>query len=175
MILFSKKISAILMFPIFFFCLHACGYHFAGHYSSLPPEIKTIYIPLFANKTYEPGIENLFTNALIREFIKSNKVDVVRGEAEGVISGEIISFKLDPLSYTKDDRVLEYRAIIKVSAAFRKADTGEVIWKNENLSHNEEYMVSSDMVSTEAGKKGAKEKIVEELAERIHDSILEGM
>ena len=169
------RISYIFILLIVVSCLPACGYHFSGHYSSLPPEIKTVSIPVFSNKTFEPGIESLFTNALIKEFFKSYKLKVVSGEGDSIITGEVTSFKLDPISYTRDDRVLEYRAIIHTSVTFKNTANGEVIWKNKNLFYNEEYLVSSDLESNEAAEQEAKEKIVQELAERIHASILEGM
>src|ERR1700692_268980 len=44
----------------------ACGYHTAGHASTLPTEIKTIAVPAFANNTETYKVEQMLTAAVVR-------------------------------------------------------------------------------------------------------------
>ena len=52
-------------------CLASCGYRFTG--SDGPPRgVEKIYIENIVNKTTEPGIDVLITDALKNEFIQKN-------------------------------------------------------------------------------------------------------
>ena len=55
-----------------------CGYHVAGHASSLPSEWTDIAIPAFKNDTTTYRIEQRMTEAVIREFITRTKYRVVQ-------------------------------------------------------------------------------------------------
>ncbi len=48
--------------------LSACGYRFTAGGGALPQGIREVYAPVFINRTAEPGLETLFTQAL-REYL----------------------------------------------------------------------------------------------------------
>ena len=153
----------------------SCGYHFAGRGGSFPPDIKSIRILLFANETHEVGIENIFTNALINEFVTDKRVQIVTGgDADATIEGTIKSFKLGSISYQRDDIVQEYRATVILEVTLKRNNNGEVIWKDRNLQEAEEYRVAPSVAVAETNKRAAIVKIAEEVSEKIHDRILEG-
>jgi hypothetical protein len=49
----------------------------AGRGGHLPAGAKTIAIPVFSNKTLEPIVEEELTPAVIREFMKDGRIEVV--------------------------------------------------------------------------------------------------
>ena len=70
----------------------ACAYHFQGARNTLKDlGIQRIYVTNFGNKTYRPGIEQLFTTAMVREIARAGAFSLVNSEkqADAVLSGEV--------------------------------------------------------------------------------------
>lgn len=154
--------------------LSACGYHLASKRGTLTSDVKTIAVPFFINKTFEPRIENLFTDALIEEFLKRGNADVSKGDnSDATIIGTIKSFKESPVSFDRNDKVLEYRATVTLDIFLKRNDNGIIIWKTSGLSGYHEYIVSSNTATTYNNKIEAMKKIAEDMAEDIHKMIFE--
>ena len=172
MISFIRIIIACVILTI---CFPACGYHFTGSGTNLPPEIRSITIPLFANKTFEPRIENYFTNALILEFLERGIIKVEKQEdSDATLTGIIKSFKTAPISFDKNDRVLEYRATVILDTSLKRNDNNMIIWESSGISGSREYMVSPDITVTDANETEAVKGIAADLSEKIHNMIFEG-
>jgi len=63
--------------------LGACGYAFRG---TLPPHVKTVAVPIFLNRTAEPGVESIITRAVVQAFATNGRLKVVRlADADAVI------------------------------------------------------------------------------------------
>lgn len=166
--------TRVLIALLCIFGLAGCGYHFIGQ-SEVLSGIRSIAIPYFANESYEPGLERYMTEALVDEFVKSRIVPIVdEGDADAVIRGKIEQFKEFVVAYDKNDSALEYLLQVDLDVTLEKRDTGEVVWRNKGLFHFELYRVSSEIAVTEANKVDAIKKTAIELAERMHDSIIEG-
>jgi hypothetical protein len=151
-----------------------CGYSLEGRTVSLPPEIQTIAIPTMTNQTVEPGIENIFTRAMVREFNLDGRLKVVpEKRADSVLQASIQDFTISSISYDSSGLVLEYRAEVSMGVALRRVDTGEILWDAPSLREIQEYRVVSNVQTNEARKQLALEEISRELAERIHDLIVE--
>jgi hypothetical protein len=72
--------------------LCACGYHFQGRDNPLKElGVEKIYVAQFRNTTFRPGIEQLFSTAMIREIQKSRSFQLVNSEdqADAVLTGEV--------------------------------------------------------------------------------------
>jgi len=170
----AKKELTIL-YLLFILGIAGCGYHFIGQESEVLSGIHSIAIPYFSNKSYEAGLERYLTEALVDEFVKSRMVPIVdEGDADALIRGQIENFREFEISYDRDDMALEYRAQVVLDITLEKKDTGEVLWRNKEFLHFEDYRVSPEIAVTEANKEQAIKKIAVEMAERIHDSIIEG-
>lgn len=166
-----KRFISILLF----FSLSACGYHLAGTVSSLPSDVKKIAIPQFSNKTLRPDIENQFTNALLDEFAKGKKVEVVgEGEADAVVKGIITSFETTPISYTGGDVIQEYRVTVKLEVSVVKKIDESVIWRDKNISYFTEYKNDPDVAVSEGNRDAAIKKIAADVAKQLYSTILEG-
>jgi outer membrane lipopolysaccharide assembly protein LptE/RlpB len=85
----------VLKFFIFIICLSGCGYSFQGAGSVLPKDIKTIYIPQVINRSTEPVIGRLLTEALRERFERFGVVKVTDVESEGdaTLEVEVIQVK----------------------------------------------------------------------------------
>jgi hypothetical protein len=170
----TKKFFAFILF-LFAALQNGCGYHFIGEKSEILSGINAIAIPYFENKTYQSGLERQVTEALVDEFVKSRTIAIVsEGDADAVIRGVIEEFKEYVSAFDEDDSALEYGSFLALSVTLERKETGEVLWRNKNLTHFEDYNVSSEIALTEENKEQAILLSSRELAIRIHDSIIEG-
>jgi hypothetical protein len=82
--------------------LSGCGYHTLGAATHLPPDIKTLAVPVFATRTEASGTEQALTEAVIREFATRTRFRVTpdSGEdADAVLHGTILKQTTTPLTY----------------------------------------------------------------------------
>ena len=57
--------------------LTGCGYHTAGHVTTIPSNVQTIAIPSFVNQTQTYKIEQTLTAAVVREMVTRTHYHVV--------------------------------------------------------------------------------------------------
>lgn len=112
------------------FLLLSCSYQFQGSKNPLKElGIEKIYVKEFRNDTFRPGIEQLFSTAMIREIKKSRSFTIVNSEeaADAVLIGTITSAEVAPnstksvaLSSSKNmDVSSEYVAAVNCSIILR--------------------------------------------------------
>lgn len=165
-----RLIAGLLILVVF----SGCGYGFRGTVNNLPPDIRSVSIPVFANESIEPGVEVVFANALIYEFNRSQVLQVVsESQAQAQIDGKIRSIAIDSVIYATLTQALQRRVTVTLEVTCRRSDNQMILWQNQSLSRYEVYPVSSDPTQTERNKQDAIKKIALDLSERIHNSILE--
>lgn len=171
-----RRLGVVCVAGIMFYLVAmGCGYHRAGTNNPQLDGISSIAIPYFKNKTFEPEAERIFTHAFVNEFIKSRRLQVVsEPEADLVLRGTLKKIIEDTIAYNRDDKALEYRMDVVLDIQLERRVTGEVLWKRKNMRHSEEFPVGVDIVLSEAAKRAALERLAADLAERIHDSIIQG-
>ena len=158
----------------FFSFISGCGYGFRGTINNLPPDIQSIYVPVFVNETTEPGAEVVFANALIYEFTRSRILKVVpEANAQAHIVGKIKSVAVDSVIYANLSQAVERKVTVTLEISCRRSDNQKVLWQNQNLSRYEVFQVTSDPFQTDRNKQTAIGKIAQDLSERIHNGILE--
>ena len=57
-------------------CLAGCGYHTLGAATHLPPDVRTLSVPVFATRTEAYHTEAFMTNAVIREFAARTRLRI---------------------------------------------------------------------------------------------------
>jgi citrate lyase gamma subunit len=130
------------------FGLTGCGYHFIGQESGVLSGIRSIAVPYFVNKSFEPGLERYVTEALVDEFVKSKFVKVVdESAADAVLRGRIDEFSESVISYDRDDRALEYRTRVVLdipwNAKTRRKSSGGT--KDFITSRNTRFLLTSPL------------------------------
>jgi outer membrane lipopolysaccharide assembly protein LptE/RlpB len=149
--------------------LLGCGYQLVGKETHLPPGIRSLAIPTFVNRTFEPGIEVPFTQAFLREFIRDRRVKVVdRKEADSLMEGVIKSFLIHSVSYDRSGLVLEYQASVVLDLSLKNR-TGQLVWKEQNFSETRWFRASADVLINESNKAAAIQEMGRLVAERIRD------
>jgi outer membrane lipopolysaccharide assembly protein LptE/RlpB len=146
-----------------------CGYHpVVRDVESRFGEGKTVSIPIFANKTYKPNLENVLLNDLIDEFAKRKGLRIKEMESSDyTLSGEVLTYGKVAISYTGYDIVKEYRATMAVMATLRKNSTQQVIWRG-NLSWSQDFPANSDIAIQQNSEDAAIQEISRRLAQQIY-------
>jgi outer membrane lipopolysaccharide assembly protein LptE/RlpB len=149
--------------------LVACGYRMVGKETHVPPGLSSVAIPTFKNRTYEPGIEVPFTRAFLNEFIRDRRVNVVdRAQADSLLEGVITDFRIYSVSYDRSGFVLEYQTSVILDLTLRDRG-GKVLWEEKSFSETQWFRASSGILTNEANKAAAIQRIGQLVAERLRN------
>ena len=165
-----------ILIVLFLFFLYGCGYT-AG--SLLPTHINTIYVEMFTNKTTEPNIEIEITNAIKDKFSLDGALEITNSkeDADSILTGEVLKYEKQPLSYTSDDEVAEYRLVLTVNLTYTDLVNDNLMWKEENFKADSEYfttLAQQTFTSTNLDEQVLIKNAAKELAEEIVARTVEG-
>jgi len=107
-----------------------CGYNFQGATSTLPSDVRRIYIPQVENNSSESGFGPLLTESLRDQFDKFGAVAVVdtRAEADAVLQAAVIKVKRSTRTTTgSTDQALQYDTTVTVASDLKKTN-GTTLW-----------------------------------------------
>ncbi|MFH1784007.1 MAG: LPS assembly lipoprotein LptE [bacterium] len=152
--------------------LGGCGYTPAP---ILPDYIKSIAVHTFENSTIQYGIEEKLSISTTDEFLRDGRLDIgKREDAEGLLTGTITQYVLEPVSYDEQDIIEEYKLWITVDLVFTDLVSNTVLWDEAGMEGSVNYFVTSragELVETEDE---AQDRLVEELAEDIVRRTIDG-
>jgi len=161
--------GSVFVFLAMFFFTGCAGYRLG---STLPPDIKTIYVPLFANKSREPLVENQATAATIAELQKDGTLKVVNAEkADVILECTVIAISLNPLQYSRTDvtKPNEYRLTISASFTLKSVRDKEVLCDASVIGEST-FPFYGNLTSA---KQSAMPRAAEDLAKRIVEKAIE--
>lgn len=166
----ALTVCFLVLLPLF-----GCGYHLAGTGGQAPGDIQSIAVNVLSNQTAEIGIETIFTNAILNEFVRWKRLSVKPlNEAEAVLGGSVARIKTQTASHLTRSRTLETRVTITLSLTLTRVDTDEVLWQNKKLSYFDEYVEAGNALNTARLRREAFRRIAEFLAEKIHRDMFVG-
>ncbi len=179
----SFRRAAILTLVCSCFIISSCGYHMAGTGNHIKSGVKYLFIPVFENKTMEPIIEEEFTRAVIKAFLKDGRIEAVDSSmAEMILKGSVVSYKETPVTFNAA-QIVEYRVTIKTHLILQENNHPTIgerdgpsvnpLWEKEITSFAE-YTVSSDVMATRIAKLSALREIAANLSEEVADRVLLG-
>jgi len=162
----SLRLCGEILLVFFLVVLCACGYQLAGKSTHLPTGVTSLAIPTFRNQTLEPGIEVPLTQSFLREFMFDGRVKVLSPkEADTILEGSIRNFRIRSVSYNESGLVQEYEVVVTVDLTLTKS-SGEIVWKENNLTEVRWYRASFGGVINEASKNSAVQELGKFMAER---------
>jgi len=170
----TKQIKGIwgiwILCCVFGFVFIACGYKFAGG-GTFPGGVRSIYVTIFENRTRETGIETIFTDDLIDEFIRKNE-DILAGRlenAEAILSGVITGMGIETVFHTGADTSDEREVTIGVS--FKLKDRHKkILWANVVLE-SQTYPVGLTKQETEQNLRDAIIVLSKRIAEKAFNRL----
>jgi hypothetical protein len=102
----TKGIGRIVLCPWLFLLMHCGFYSFSG--STLPPDIKTVYIPLFENKTPEFGVDQRITDLLVAAVTKDNTLKIAGAQtADARVLGTLMQIEDRAGQYDQNEQASE--------------------------------------------------------------------
>src|SRR2546430_17093729 len=119
-----------------------CGYSIRGN---LPAHIKTVAVPVFVNRTTEPGLEDVITRAVVDAFTTNSGLKVVDPQrADSILEGEIVGYQLQPLAFTPGANVQQYRVVVTLNLLFRDLRKNEILLAEKGVQRSEERRVGKE-------------------------------
>ena len=169
--------AAILSALILYFGLAGCGYHVAGRSANVPAEWHTLAIPAFKNDTTHDRIEQVFTEAVIREFLARTKYRIVQdpSSADAVLHGEVLSIETSPVLFDANTgEVTTMLVTVHTKLELDDATSQRAVYHNDDMIFRDEYQISSDPASFFNEQDPAIGRMSRDLASHLVAAILEG-
>jgi outer membrane lipopolysaccharide assembly protein LptE/RlpB len=155
-----------------------CGYHTLGAATRLPPDVKTLAVPVFATRTEANGTETALTEAVIREFMTRTHFHVTTNsgdDADAVLHGTILKQAVTPLTYNTATQQSSSFVITIVASVTLTAHDGRVLYQNKNYVYREQYQSTTDLPTFVREDPAAIERLSREFARQLVADILEGL
>ena len=156
------KKTIIFLFAIIF--LYSCGiYSFTG--ASISPNIETVYIDYFQNNAsmVQPTLSNTMTESLKDKFISQTNLSLTEINGDLEFEGEIIEYKVKPISIQANETAAQNRLTISVKVTFTNTFDENQNY-SQSFSHYADFDSSKDLSIIEIE---LIEQIVEVLSENI--------
>lgn len=157
--------------------LTGCGYHALGAATHLPPDVKTLAVPVFATRTEAYHTETVMTQAVIREFATRTRLRVTPDastDANAVLHGTILKETVDPLTYNSATlQSSSFLITVVVSVTLTDRD-GKVLYENKNYVYRQQYQSTTNLSSFFEESPAAVERLSRELARQLVADVLEG-
>lgn len=156
--------------------LTGCGYGLVGRTSSLPEDVRSIFVSTLTNRTTRTQVNQILTQAIAGEFVRRQRFEVVssRTQADAVLSGAVIAFRVRPVAFGEGTRATEYEVFIGAEMEFRRTGSDEVLWKQANYQFRETYEASISEIDFFSREDQAIGEVADKFAETMVIDILEG-
>ena len=192
---FLSLIFLLLTASVIQIFVTSCAYKLSSRTQLLPGHVKRIQIPLFKNKSTEPGIEVFFTNSIKNEALKSSvaKLQNLENESEAILQGTINS--IDIMSedtsvieaknskYLPSETVLatQYRVEANIDIQLKRKGSTEILWSG-NFKQARNYSapkISLPVINTanslynQSAKRQALDALSKDMMQAAFDRMLE--
>jgi outer membrane lipopolysaccharide assembly protein LptE/RlpB len=149
--------------------LSGCGYSFSSGQGAFPGDVRSLHIPLFANRTTEPLLETSLTNDVREVIAQDSRIQQVTApeQAEAVLEGVVSDYRTKPLAYDQHDDISEYRSSIRIRVKLRRLSDGSLLWQDD-LDWSAEYFAADDKMLQEDLEQQAIAEISRRLAEELY-------
>lgn len=141
--------------------------------SMLPPEIKTVYVPVFVNSTDEPLLEVEVTRAAQEAIQVDGSLKIANeADADAVLRANLIAYKIVPIAFREDKATAtdEYRIYLTAGFVMTQKATGEVLAQSSRVLGESTFFLEGDLTSS---KKRALPEAADDLAHDIVEQIVE--
>jgi outer membrane lipopolysaccharide assembly protein LptE/RlpB len=153
-----------------------CGYRVAGSASRLPKDVHTIAVPAFENRTQTYRIEQLLTEATVREFITRTKYRIVSKQdtdSDAVLKGTVLSSSVAPVTFDSTTGRAS-SALVTVTMTVKVVDRqGKVLFENPQYVFREQYQVSRELSSFFQEESPAVDRMSRDFARTLVSNVLE--
>jgi hypothetical protein len=172
----SRRSFQGLLLALCLMALVSCGYHVAGRGDRLPPDVRSIAIPIFTNSTHQYHIEQKVSAAITREFIARTKyqVTVDPAGADAVLKGDIKDVRAGVVAYdlaTGRATTMQVQVLAQIDLV--NQHTKKVLFSNHSYTFREEYQISQNPSTLFEEQDPALDRLSRDLARTLVTAILE--
>jgi outer membrane lipopolysaccharide assembly protein LptE/RlpB len=148
----TGRASALGLVPLVL-GLAACGYSFRGN---LPEHIKTVAVPLFTNRTAEPGVETSLTSAVVEAYASNGRLRVVKPEeADAILDGEVVGYSVQSIAFDNQANVRLYRLLVTMNLKLRDVRRNTVLFEQKSFREKADFQVLGAVSQTIGAEEGA--------------------
>ena len=145
--------------------LGGCGYSFRG---TLPSHIRTIAVPIFGNRTQQPGVESIITRAVVQAFVTNGRLQVVRpADADAILDGEVMSYGVGVVAFDRTLNVQQYRLLVVLNLRMRDVRRNTVLFQQANVAEQADFRVAGPVSATISQEETALTQAAGEIARSI--------
>jgi hypothetical protein len=153
-----------------------CGYHTVGHAVALPQNVRTIAVPGFVSQSPTFRVEQVMTDAVVREFNTRTQFHVIhetKPDADAVLKGTVLSATAAPLAYdSKTGRAASVLVTVSMQVTLTDRD-GKVLFQNPSYLFHEQYELSRELSSFFEEDSSAMDRLSRDFARTLVANILE--
>ena|SRR5579871_155834 len=157
--------------------LAGCGYHTLGAATHLPPDVKTLSVPVFANHTDSNGTNVAVTDAVIREFATRTRYQVTPSEtdkADAVLHGTILNESVRPLTFNSQTQQSSSYVITVIASVTLTARDGKLLYSNSNYVFRQQYQATTNLPTFVQEDPAAIDRLSRNFARQLVADVLEG-
>lgn len=172
----SRRLSGLAISAAFA-TLFGCGYHAVGAATHLPPEVRTLSVPVFATRTDAYHTETVMTNAVIREFAARTRFRVspdANPDADAVLHGTILKESVTPLTYNASTQESSSFLVTMMVSVTLNARDGKVLYENKNYVFRQQYQSTTDLPTFLEENPAAVDRLSRDFARSLVADVLEG-
>jgi hypothetical protein len=158
--------------------LSGCGYHTLGAATHLPPDARTLAIPVFATRTEAYHTEVAMTDAVIREFAARSRLRITPkdgGDPDVMLRGTILKEVVAPLTYNTTTQQSSSYLITVVASVSLTDRAGKTLYENKNYTFREQYQSTTDLPTFLDESPAAIERLSRDFARALVADVLEGL
>ena len=158
-------------------CVSGCGYHSLGAATHLPPDVRTLAVPVFATRTDAYHTETVMTAAVIREFATRTRYRVsptASGDADATLHGTILKEAVAPYTYNSETQQSSSFLITVVASVTLTARDGRVLYQNDNYVFRQQYQSTTDLTTFLQEDPAAIDRLARDFARQLVADVLEG-
>jgi hypothetical protein len=164
--------------------LSGCGYHQIGVATHLPPDVRTLAVPIFQSRVQAYHTETTFTEAVVRELNTRTKYRVLtssgdgtfngsNGNADATLKGTILTETISPLTFDStsgqtSSYLVTVHAVVEVVA-----HDGTVLYRNPGFEWREQYQSTQDLSGFVQEDSAAVRRMARDFAQGLVSDMLE--
>lgn len=170
------RVLALLTVGLAFVAV-GCGYHTAGHATTIPQNVKVLAIPAFVNQSQTFRIEQSLTQAVVHEFTTRTHYQVVNQASEvadATLRGTVLATSASPLTYdSKTGRTESVLVVVSMKVLLTDRN-GKILFQNPEYLFREQYQVSQELSSFFEEDSPALGRLSRDFAKTLVSNVLEG-
>jgi hypothetical protein len=173
-ILDRMKKNLLFILTTSFLIIACAGYHLGNVPNPEMKGVKTIYVPIVKNESFEPSLSVMTTDAILHRIDNDGTYTSSRQrEADAILEVRITDVKRTPIRMSRSDieNVDQYQITIQAAATLTNLKAGKKIFENKLVTGSNTYFVSTAMQEAERQSLPAA---ADDLAQHLISMVTEG-